>query len=127
MKTYAQRSVKHCLDMLAPFEAADQQSEKGQQDFYRLMVSIYQGMYESPEEYLVFPAPYEEYLEKMKQRAPQKKKEKEHVSDSRESTLRNTFQQAIQFYAQYFYHLGLKSRCVDENSGSLVVSKEDYG
>lgn len=127
MKTYAQRSVKHCLDMLAPFEASDQQSEKGQLDFYRLTVSIYQGMYESPEEYLVFPAPYEEYLEKLKQRAPQKKKEKEHVSDSRESTLRNTFQQAIQFYAQYFYHLGLKSRCVDESSGSLVVSKEDYG
>lgn len=127
METYAQRSVKHCMDMLASFEASDLQSEKGQLDFYRFMVSIYQGMYENPEEYLVFPAPYEEYLVKLKQRAPQKKKEKEHASDSRESTLRNTFQQAIQFYAQYFYHLGLKSRCIDEGTGSLVVSKEDYG
>ena len=126
MKTYAQRSVKHCLDMLAPFEASDRQSEEGQHDFYRLMVSIYQGMYESPEEYLVFPAPYEEYMEKLQKRAPQKKKEKEHVSDSRESTLRNTFQQAIQFYALYFYNLGLKSRCIDESTGSLVVPKEDY-
>ena len=126
MKTYAQRSVKHCLDMIAPFEASDQQSEKGQHDFYRLMVSIYQGMYENPEEYLVFPAPYEEYMEKLKQRTPRKKKEKEHVNDSRESTLRNTFQQAIQFYAKYFYNLGLKSRCIDESSGSLVVPKGDY-
>ena len=126
MKTYAQRSVKHCLDMLAPFEASDQQSEKGQIDFYRFMVSIYQGMYENPEDYLVFPAPYEEYMAKLQQKAPQKKKEKEHVSDSRESTLRNTFQQAIQFYALYFYNLGVKSKCIDEHSGALAVSKEDY-
>lgn len=126
MKTYAQHSVKHCLDMLAPFEASDSQNEKGQLEFYRLMVSIYQGMYEYPEEYLVFPIPYEEYLEKMQKRAPQKKKEKEHVSDSRESTLRNTFQQAIQFYAMYFYNLGLISKCIDEHSGALAVSKEDY-
>lgn len=102
MSTYAQRSVKHCLDMLAPFEASDQQSENGQLEFYRLMISIYQGMYENPEEYLVFPIPYEKYMIKLQQQESHKKKEKEHVSDSRESTLRNTFQQAIQFYALIF-------------------------
>ena len=126
MKTFAQQSVKHCLDMLAPFEASDPQSEKGQLEFYQLMVSIYQGMYESPEEYLVFPRPYEEYLAKLQQRESQKNKEKEHVSDSRESTLRNTFQQAIQFYALYFYNLGLKSIGLDQRTRSLVVMKEDY-
>lgn len=126
METCAQRSIKHCLGMLAPFESSDQQSEKGQFEFYQLMVSIYQGMYESPEVYLVFPAPYEEYLAKLQKRATQKKKEKEHISDSRESTLRNTFQQAIQFYALYFYNLGLKSIGVDEQTGSLAVPKEDY-
>ena len=126
MDTYAQRSVKHCLNMLAPFEASDRQSEKGQLEFYQLMVSIYQGMYESPEEYLVFPSPYEEYLTKLQKGTPQKKKEKEHISDSQESTLRNTFQQAIQFYALYFYNLGLKSKSLDERTGSLVVLKEDY-
>ena len=126
MKTYAQRSIKHCLDMLAPFGASDPQNEKGQLDFYRFMVSIYQCMYENPEEYLVFPAPYEEYMAKLQQKAPVKKKEKEHVSDSRESTLRNTFQQAIQFYALFFYNLGLKSKCIDEHSGALTVLKEDY-
>ena len=126
MKTYVQRSVKHCLDMLAPFEASDQQSEKGQHEFYQFMVSIYRGMYESPEEYLVFPRPYEEYLIKMQQRESQKNKEKEHISDSRESTLRNTFQQAIQFYALYFYNLGLKSKNLDGWNSSLVVMKKDY-
>ena len=126
METCAQRSVKHCLDMLAPFEASDPQSKKGQLEFYQLMVSIYQGMYESPEEYLVFPRPYEEYLEKLQRRESQKKKEKEHVSDSRESTLRNTFQQAIQFYALFFYNLGLKCVSLDQRTSSLVVMKADY-
>ena len=126
MSTYAQRSVKHCLDMLAPFEASDQQSENGQLEFYWLMISIYQGMYENPEEYLVFPIPYEKYMIKLQQQESHKKKEKEHVSDSRESTLRNTFQQAIQFYALYFYNLGLKSRCIDEPTASLVVQGKDY-
>ena len=126
METCAQRSVKHCLDMLAPFEASDPRSEKGQLEFYQLMVSIYQGMYESPEEYLVFPRPYEEYLSKLQRREPQKNKEKEHINDSRESTLRNTFQQAIQFYALYFYNLGLKSVSLDQQTSSLVVMKEDY-
>lgn len=125
MDTYAQRSVRHCLDMIAPFEASDPQAEKGQLEFYQFMVSIYQGMYERPEEFLVFPAPYEEYIKK-RQQAPQRKKEKEHVNDSRESTLRNTFQQAIQFYGLYFYNAGLMSTGVDMKTGSLIVPREGY-
>ena len=38
----------------------------------------------------------------MEQQRKHARKEKEHVTDSKESTLRNTFQQAIQFYALYF-------------------------
>ena len=126
METHAQRSVKHCLDMIAPFEASQPQKEEGQWQFYQFMVSIYQGMYERPEEYLVFPRPYEEYLTKLKQKKAQKGKEKEHVTDSRESTLRNTFQQAISFYALYFYNAGLRSIGIDERSGALMVPKEEY-
>lgn len=96
MSTYAQHSIKHCLDMIAPFEASDEQRKAGQAQFYEFMVSIYQEMYEKPDDYLVFPMPYETYIAKRKQ------KDSEHASDSRESTLRNTFQQAIQFYALYF-------------------------
>lgn len=126
METYAQRSIKHCLDMIAPFEAPDQQIEKGKLEFYQFMVSIYQGMYEKPEEYMVFPTPYEEYIKKVKGQEIEKKKEKEHTSDSRESTLRNTFQQAIQFYALFFYNLGVRCKAIDECSGLMTISKEEY-
>lgn len=122
VETHAQRSIRHCLDMLAPFSPSAE-NEEGQWQFYQLMVSIYHGMYEAPEQYLVFPAPYEAYIQK--QRTMPRGKEKEHASDARESTLRNTFQQAIQFYASYFYNLGLYG-ALDSQSGSLVISKEDY-
>lgn len=124
METFAQCSVRHCLDMIAPFEATEGQKEKGQLEFYQFMVSIYQGMYERPEGYMVFPAPYEVYRERAILKPM--KKEKEHTSDSRESTLRNTIQQAIQFYAMYFYNVGLRGMGIDEQSGALIVSKEEY-
>lgn len=122
MKTYAQRSIMHCLNMIAPFTASDKLSETSQLEFYQFMVSIYQGMYKDPEKYLVFPTPYEEYVEKIRVR----KKEKQHKTDSKESTLRNTFQQAIQFYAMYFYYLGIGSSGIDGESKALVVPKETY-
>lgn len=125
METYAQHSIKHCINMIAPFEASKQQEEDGQLQFYQFMVSLYHGMYERPEEYLVFPKPYEEYMAKRKGQEAQGK-EKQHSSDSRESTLRNTFQQAIQFYALYLYHIGVKSEGIDKKTGSLVIRKGDY-
>lgn len=126
METHAARSVKHCLEMIAPFEASDRQREEGQKQFYGFMVSIYQGMHERPEDYMVFPAPYEEYLSRRKKREVREKKEKEHVSDSRESTLRNTFQQAIQFYAMFLYYVGLQGEGIHGPSGALVISPGDY-
>lgn len=125
MKTHAQRSIKHCLDMIAPFEAKEQ-PEEGKLQFYQFMVSLYQAMYNNPEEFMVFPAPYEEYIVKLKQQESQRKKEKEHANNSRESTLRNTFQQAIQFYALYFYNIGIRCKGIDKQSGSLIILKEDY-
>ena len=49
-----------------------------------------------------------------------------HENNSKESTLRNTFQQAIQFYALFFYNIGLKSKGIDERSGALIILKEEY-
>ena len=114
MEMFAQKSIRHCLDMLAPFEASEEQWRDGQFQFYQFMLSIYQGMYEKPEDYLVFSAPYDAYVLNKKTT----EKEKEHANDSRESTLRNTVQQAIQFYAMFFFHLGNKSLEVDEKSGA---------
>ncbi|MCM1027227.1 MAG: hypothetical protein NC432_12390 [Roseburia sp.] len=125
-ETYAQRSVRHCLDMIAPFEAAMPQTEEGQWQFYQFMVSLYREMYRDPEKYRVFPKPYEEYIAKRKDQEVQKQKEKEHENDPKESTLRNTFQQAIQFYAVYLYQIGLRSRGLDERSGEMILKKEDY-
>lgn len=124
METFAQCSVRHCLDMIASFEATEEQKEKGQLEFYQFMVSIYQEMYERPEDYMVFPIPYEAYRERA--RLKPMKKEKEHTSDSRESTLRNTIQQAIQFYATYFYNVGLRCTGIDEHSGALIISRSEY-
>ena len=75
MDTYAQRSIKHCLDMIAPFEASDEHRKEGQAQFYEFMVSIYQEMYEKPEDYFVFPIPYEKYIAKRKHKETEKKKE----------------------------------------------------
>lgn len=124
METYVQHSIKHCLDMIAPFEAPNQQKEEGCLQFYQFMVSLYREMYQQPEEYMVFPKPYEEYVRKMKEQETQKKKA--HENNSKESTLRNTFQQAIQFYALFFYKIGLKSKGIDEQTGVLTITKEEY-
>lgn len=126
METYAQHSIRHCMDMIAPFETHTQQEEGGQLQFYQFMLSLYGAMYQRPEEYMVFPGPYEAYMKKWKEQEGQRKKEKEHATNSRESTLRNTFQQAIQFYALYLYRIGLKSMGIDAGSGALMISKEDY-
>lgn len=74
METYVQHSIKHCLDMIAPFEMPNQQKEDGRLQFYQFMVSLYQEMYQQPEEYMVFPKPYEEYAKKLKEQEAQKKK-----------------------------------------------------
>ena len=108
--------------MLAPFEPTGTEIQEGQHQFYQFMLSIYQGMYEAPEKYMVFPKLYEKYIQKRQIN----KTEKEHSNDSRESTLRNTFQQAIQFYALYFYYSGLCSNGVDEKSGALIISENNY-
>lgn len=126
METHAQQSIKHCLDMIAPFEISNQNEEDGRLQFYQFMVSLYREMYEQPEAYMVFPKPYEEYLIKLKEKEAHKKKDKAHVNDSKESTLRNTFQQAIQFYALYFYNVGLKCKDVDEQTDALIIKEEDY-
>lgn len=126
METHAQRSIRHCIDMIAPFELPKRQEEGGQLQFYEFMLSLYREMYQKPEEYLVFPQPYEEYMKKLKEQEAGKKKEKEHTTNARESTLRNTFQQAIQFYALYLYRVGLKSKGIDGQTEALLLRKEDY-
>lgn len=124
METYAQHSIRHCMDMIAPFEMSKGHEEDGQLQFYQFMTALYHDMYQRPEEYMVFPKPYEEYMEKLKEQGAQR--EKEHVTNARESTLRNTFQQAIQFYASCIYRIGVNSKGIEDQTGALMIQKEDY-
>ena len=48
------------------------------------------------------------------------------VGQRRFAFLLNTFQQAIQFYAIYFYKVGLRCKGIDKQSGQLIISKEEY-
>lgn len=156
MDTYTRRSIKHCLNMIAPFEAVEYSEgrfskeksegkntftpalvisplqasetaalnyELGEKQFYEFITSIYKRMYDSPEEYFVFEMPYEEYRKKT---VLKEGTEKAHFSDSKESMLRNTFQQAIQFYAVYFYEIGTRGEGISEKDCSFIISKEEY-
>lgn len=126
----AQKSIWHCIRMLAPFKKVEITENlpypeadviSGEEQFYRFIKKIYLEMYEDPEEFLVPVKPYDEYLKTavLKQGA-----EKAHYNDSRESSLRNTFQQAILFYAKFFYELGLKSEGLRQNDNALVISAQ---
>jgi len=106
MPTLAHRSIRHCLAMIAPFRPSMLSESVGQRQLYDWFQALYRGMLENPEDYLVFSGPYEAYLVKNKQRLDALRNEKNHYSDSRESTLRNTVQQAIQFYAFFLYEAG---------------------
>ena len=44
METHTQRSIKHCLDMIAPLEMPNGKLEDGWRQFYQFMVSLYRGM-----------------------------------------------------------------------------------
>ncbi len=107
MPTLAHRSIRHCLQMIGPFSPTSALPKEGQQQCYAFFTGLYQKMLESPEASFVFPAPYEAYMRSPKRPLPGK--EKAHAADSRESTLRNVIQQAITFYALFFWEVGLRS------------------
>jgi hypothetical protein len=127
----AHASIWHSVRMLAPFAAIsfcnEQFTEKsfymGQEQFYLFMQDLYSDMFNDPDKYAVPTKPYDEY---MKSEKAKKHKEKEHMVDTKECTLRNTFQQSIQFYPKYFYELGLAAESLLEDSYSLVVPEEKY-
>ncbi|MBE5786601.1 MAG: hypothetical protein E7324_03580 [Clostridiales bacterium] len=126
MSTSAHQSIRHCLSMLSPFCPHPDHDAEGQRQFYIFIRGIYEDMLADPEAYCVFPAPYEEYMLKNRKRLEEMRGEKHHFSDSRESTLRNTFQQAIQFYAVFLWELGLSSLPEESAPGRIVLSQETH-
>ncbi len=124
MPTLAHFSIRHCLQMIGPFRPSPALSEESQRQFFACITGIYQHMLQDPEGYFVFPGPYEAYMEKKKTLPATPGPEKMHKTDSRESTLRNTVQQAISFYASFFWHLGIRAEGVKESR--LFLQNEKY-
>jgi hypothetical protein len=118
--------------MLAPYQSVSIKNNtefdqddyiSGEYEFYSFMKALYTDMYEDPAKYFVATTPYDEY---MQNRKPVKGIEKEHYTDTKECNLRNTFQQAIQFYPKFFYELGLRAEEIRKSDYAIVLSTEKY-
>lgn len=129
----AQNSIMHCLQMLADFEAVDvnidgfdeQSVTSGQSDFYAFMKKLYLDLYEHPEQYAVPTAAYDAYMRTVdpdEYYATNGHKK----TDGKEGRLRQEFQDAIAFYPDYFYQLGLAADTVCTETYALVLSKAKY-
>lgn len=127
----AQKSIMHCIRMLAPFQKSDagigskflkEDIYAAEEEVYRFIRELYTDMYHSPGKYFIPAAPYDEYIKSAKQKAGI---EKMHYTDSRECNLRNTFQQAIWFYPGFFYQIGLHAQEIREKDYALVIAGKD--
>jgi hypothetical protein len=127
----AQYSIWHSIMMLATFEDAqirlngfdNKDVIKGEKDFYAFMKTLYQDMYKNPAQYAVPAAEYDDY---MKSVDIDKTVADPHRHDAKESKLRIKFQQAIQFYPDYFWEIGLAADEICNKNYELVISKSQY-
>ncbi len=125
------KSILHSLQMLASLKPIQVQGEEksqrdfwdGQIEFYEFIEELYCRMLSNPDKYLIPSMDYDAYMQTDKAK---KRGEKEHFTDTKECKLRNTFQQAIQFYAKFFYNIGEGAEFIDQNDYSLVISKSVY-
>lgn len=127
----AQKSIWHILKMLSPFEAVNVDISgfesadivTGEKEFYQFMKALYEEMYTNLEKFAISTTAYTKYM---------KKKEtnpvfiKLHKKDTYESALRNAFQQAIQFYPNFFFHIGVAADELCPDTYSLIISKSKY-
>ncbi len=127
----AQYSIWHCIMMLAKFEEVKVDIDgfdskdiiHGEKDFYTFMKTLYGDMYANPEQYGIPAAEYDEY---MKNIDINKIHANGHKGDAKEAKLRRKFQQAIQFYPNYFWELGLAADEICNSNYELVISKSKY-
>jgi hypothetical protein len=131
-KSSAEKSIWHSIMMLAPYQDVPIENNtefnqkdymSGEKEFYSFMKTLYTDMFENPAKYSIPTTDYDEYIQNRK---PKKDTEKQHYTDTKECNLRNTFQQAIQFYPKFFYELGLRAEKIRERDYALVLSMERY-
>ena len=127
----AQNSIWHCIKMLSNFEEVktdidgfDEKSIlKGEKDFYTFMETLYQDMYKNPDKYIIPSAEYDEYMDSID---VDMVFSNEHRGDVKESKLRIRFQQAIKFYPDYFYQLGLAADELCKKTYALIIQKTKF-
>jgi hypothetical protein len=127
----AQSSLWHCLRMLSPFRAIHaefggfdpQIIMEGEKEFHTFIKTLYRNMYDHPDAYFIDTVSYDAYIKTVDL---EKLRADEHKNDAKEMKLRQTFQQAIQFYPEYFYRLGLAADEIRGDDYALVLSKEKY-
>jgi len=127
----AQMSIWHSIMMLAPFRAAginssafnDEHIIEGEKQFYDFMKDLYNDMYKSPTKYAVPTSEYDEYI---KNRHAENDPVHPHKTDAKESKLRNTFHQAIEFYPNYFYEIGRASNEFCKETFAIILTKQQY-
>jgi len=126
----AQKSIWHSIKMLAHFEPIfincndfdNVDIVEGEKNFYDFIKNLYNDMYDNPAKYVIPTSDYDEYMSK-KEEADSTK---HHKTDIKESKLRNSFQQAIEFYPNYFYEIGLAADKICKDTFSLIIPKSKY-
>jgi hypothetical protein len=117
--------------MLSRFEAAGTEGNDfneadiidGEKQFYQFIKSLYKDMYDNPAKYAIPTEAYDEYIKTVIKDVVFIKA---HQTDAKECSLRNEFQQAIQFYPEYFYKIALASEGIRKKDFSLIIAKSRY-
>jgi len=129
--SFAQMSIWHSISMLAPFEAVSINSSdfneadiiEGEKQFYDFIKNLYHDMYKNPTKYIVPTLAYDEYI---KNRLIEEDVSHPHKTDAKESKLRNAFQQAIEFYPNYFYEISQAADKICKETYALILTKSRY-
>lgn len=125
--TYSQKSILNVINMLVEFKEVEVNEIKefdmkdileGEKDFYLFMKELYIKMYNNPESYYIPLKQYDNYING-------RFMNKDKRNDSKESKLRNTVKQSIEFYQKFFYEMALLSE-FNKNEYSFIISKDNY-
>lgn len=92
---------------------------EGERNLYRFIKDLYSDMYNNPGLYYLPVGEYDRYMN------GRERKDLHHKNDQKESSLRNKFQQPIQFYQKFLFEIGTRSEA-DYSTFNLNIHKSDF-
>lgn len=110
------QSIWHAAVFMAPFYEvippqmtgrAAENLQTGEKSLYQFMTDLYADMYAQPDAYLLPVGEYDRFMQGRDRQHLQKKEVQ------KESRLRNSFQQAIQFYQKLLFEIGVHAEPVN--------------